>query len=226
MSTPSNTKEPEADNADFNLELFQIIDESGEGFGFELTPEALIRPILIGTGTLFGVGMLAGVPIGIAMGRSAEDSGRRGSGTKVVGKSPPRPSLDGLKFAATTFGLGTLLCASVGLVSFYSVKRYYQVETFEEFGQIMRKSIPNRRSQMESGLTPILESVRQTAGDGMPTFAQRWQRRIEHSRLGRWIKKQVDESVNIIASDEQLEPQRQKPQQQRQERLVKDDERT
>lgn len=172
-------------------ELFQIIDESGEGFGFDLTPDTLAKPIMIGTATLFGVGMLAGIPLGFAMGR-AEETGKGAKGVTKV-----RPSLDGIKFAATTFGLGTLLCASMGAVAFYGVKQYYQVESFEQFGQVMRETVPAHRMEMEQTLSPVLDSVRRSAGDNLPASMQNLRRRFEHSRFGRWIKSQVDASVTI-----------------------------
>lgn len=181
--------------------FFNVIDESGEGFGFDLTPENLFRPILIGTASLFGVGMLTGIPIGIAMGRSSEESNTRTTtiASKQGTKPPPRASFEGLKFAATTFGLGSLLCASMGVAGFYAVKTYYGVDSFEQFGHIMRSDVvPNRRKQMEDRLLPLLRSVRQTAGDTLPGPVRRLQKRFEGSRFGRWIKKQVDESVNII----------------------------
>lgn len=83
-------------------ELFQIIDESGEGLGFDLTPETLAKPFAIGAASLFTLGMMAGIPFGLALGRSQE---AKGSSKKVA------PTMGGVKFAATTFGLGTLLCS-------------------------------------------------------------------------------------------------------------------
>lgn len=172
-------------------ELFQIIDESGKGLGFDLTPSALAKPMLIGSASLFGVGMLAGVPLGIAMGRAEE------TGKKLKGVTRVRPSLDGIKFAATSFGLGTLLCATMGVGAFYGTKWHYQVETFEQFGNIMRKTVPARRADMEKSLSPVLNSVRQSAGDNLPVPMLRLREYFKSSRLGRWIKHQVDTSVNI-----------------------------
>lgn len=176
-------------------ELFAIIDETGEGFGFEMTPEALAKPLAIGASALFSLGMLAGIPFGLVMGRSQEGDGK---GFKA-GKA--RPSLDGLKFAATTFGLGSLLCGSMGVVGFYGIKRYYNVETFEEFGNVMKQTVPIRRREMETGLKPVLDRVRQNAGDSLPGPMRRMQERFLGSRFGNWIKEQVDFSV-VITDDE------------------------
>lgn len=178
-------------------ELFQIIDESGEGFGFDLTPEVLARPLAIGTASLFGIGMLAGIPLGLAMGRS-EDTGKG-----IKGGTRVKPSMEGVKFAATTFGLGTLLCASMGAVGFYTIKSYYQVESFEEFGRVMRKAVPERRSEMESSLSPVLDTVRKSAGDNLPVPMHRLRERFSNSRFGNWIKRQVASSVTIIEDGSQ-----------------------
>lgn len=172
-------------------ELFAIIDETGEGFGFELTPEVLAKPLAIGTCALFGLGMMAGVPFGLAMGRSHEGKGKGLKAAKV------RPSLEGFKFAATTFGLGTLLCGAMGLAGFYGIKSYYDVETFEEFGNVMKQAMPIKRHQMEAGLKPVLDKVRQNAGDSLPGPMRRLQERFLQSRLGLWIKDHVDVSVAV-----------------------------
>lgn len=206
----ANKQEPELASEGF----FNIIDESGEGFGFDLTPETMVRPVMIGTATLFGVGMLAGVPLGIAMGRSAEESSGSTklsssiSATASTGaKQPVRPSMDGLKFAASTFGLGTLLCASMGVAGFYAIKSYYGVNSFEEFGHVMRTTVvPARRHQMESSLAPALNSLSQAAGDNLPTPVSRAQERFGGSRFGKWIKRLVDDSVTIVPDDDDSTP--------------------
>lgn len=179
-------------------ELFAIIDETGEGFGFDLTPGVLAKPLAIGSSALFGVGMMAGVPFGLVMGRSQE-----GDGSKGVKTGKARPTLSGLKFAATTFGLGTLLCGAMGIAGFYGIKRYYDVETFEEFGSVMKQAMPVKRLQMETGLKPVLDRVRKNAGDSLPGPMRRLQERFLGSRFGIWIKEQVDFSVVIV--DEPVE---------------------
>lgn len=175
--------------SDPGKELFQIIDETGEGFGFELTPEVLIRPLAIGGGALFGVGMLAGIPFGIAMGRAQESDSKSIKGGKA------RPTLDGVKFAATTFGLGTILCGAIGVAGFYGLKWYYQAETFEDFGKAMKQAVPIRRQEIESGLRPVLDRVRSSAGMALPGPMRRMQERFHESRLGTWLKDQVALSV-------------------------------
>lgn len=192
LNPSSNTANDQSEDVG---ELFQIIDETGEGFGFDLTPQALARPLMIGTGTLFGVGMLAGVPIGLAMGRADE------SGKGLPGSRPPRPTFEGLKFAASTFGLGTLLCAAMGASAFYAIKSYYRVETFEQFGAAMREAVPARRTEIEATLAPVLDSVRQAAGDTLPAPVERWQQRFSDSRLGHWISAQVESAVTATVTD-------------------------
>lgn len=180
-------------------ELFQIIDETGEGFGFDLTPQTLMRPIAIGTSALFGVGMLAGIPLGVAMGRAQENDRRGVKGGK------PRPTMAGLKFAASTFGLGTLLCGAMGVAGFYGLKWYYEAETFEDFGKAMKKSLPARRREIEVGLQPILDKVRNSAGGSLPGPMRRLQDRFHQSRLGIWMKEQVDASVTMMNDNVQAE---------------------
>lgn len=171
-------------------ELFSIIDETGEGFGFDLTPQALAKPLAIGTGALFSFGMLAGIPFGLALGRT-QDDGRSIKQAKV------RPSLDGVKFAATTFGLGTLLCGAIGVAGFYGLKWYYKAETFEDFGMAMRQAAPARRLDMERGLKPILDKVGKKAGDSLPGPMYRMRERFHQSRFGTWLKEQIDLSATV-----------------------------
>ncbi|CAN8073864.1 unnamed protein product [Agarophyton chilense] len=167
-------------------ELFQIIDESGEGFGFDLTPEALAKPFAIGATSVFSLGMLAGIPLGLAMARSQES---KGTSRQI------RPSLEGVKFAATTFGLGTLLCGAMGVAGFYGLKTYYGVESFEEFGLKMRQVVPQKRSEMENGFGPALRFIRRNAGDNLPGPMKSLREKFRESRLGSWIKQQVDLTI-------------------------------
>lgn len=183
-------------------ELFSIIDETGEGFGFEFTPETMAKPLAVGSSVLFALGMLAGVPFGLVMGRTQEGDGK-GIKTRKV-----RPSLDGLKFAATTFGLGTLLCGAMGVAGFYGIKRCYAVESFEEFGMVMRDAVPVKRQQMETGLKPILDKVRQNAGDSLPAPMRKLQERFLSSKFGSWVREQVEFSVveQTVDADKQSRP--------------------
>lgn len=190
-STSESNTQPDSVDDSGNEELFAIIDETGEGFGFELTPEALMKPIAIGSLTLFGVGMLAGVPFGLAMGR-VDDSGSKGA---KAGKA--RPTMGGLKFAATTFGLGTLLCGAMGFAGFHGVKWYYDVNSFEEFGQVMKRVIPMRKNEMETGLKPMLDIVRSKAGESLPGPMRRMSDKFSNSRFGIWMREKVDESLII-----------------------------
>ncbi|GAB0494708.1 hypothetical protein MMPV_006004 [Pyropia vietnamensis] len=69
VDTAAFAPPPEAEEQDAGL--FTIIDESGEGWGFELTPSTVAKPLALLGGFLFAVGAMAGVPAGIALGRSA-----------------------------------------------------------------------------------------------------------------------------------------------------------
>lgn len=189
-----------SENSEGSQELFQIIDESGEGFGFDLTPDALARPLLLGTASLFGVGMLVGIPFGIAMGRTDEPGKRLSLSSGNTARV--KPTLDGVKFAASSFGLGTLLCAAMGLTAFYGIKSYYDVETFEEFGHIMRRTVPDKRAQIELSLSPLLRSVRTSASENLPAPVQRWRDRFGDSKFGRWLKGHIESSVNLVDDNE------------------------
>lgn len=200
-TTPPLDESLPASSSSSPAELFQIVDESGEGFGFELTPQALARPLAIGTASLFAVGMLAGIPVGIAMGRSDETRGSASSSNKRAA----RPTLGGVKFAASAFGLGTLLCASMGVAAVYAVRTYYAVDTFDEFGRVMRQAVPARRKEMEENLSPLLDKVRKNASDNLPGPVQRLQQQYSDSRLGRWLRRQVDSSLTIVSDDPVLD---------------------
>lgn len=77
---------PEAEEQDAGL--FTIIDESGEGWGFELTPSTVAKPLAMLGGTLFAVGAMAGVPAGIALGRSAAAAEDRAAAPPSTPASP------------------------------------------------------------------------------------------------------------------------------------------
>lgn len=190
MSEKANSSPSDAVSSEPEPELFQIIDETGEGFGFDITPEALAKPLAIAAASLFSIGMLAGVPLGLAMGRVDNDAKR--SGVKKA-----RPTLDGLKFAASTFGLGTLLCGAMGVAGFYGITWHYEVDSFEEFGHIMRDRVPRGRGVMERGLGPALDVLKRNAGDNLPGPMKRMQERFHTSKFGKWMKEQIDSSITL-----------------------------
>lgn len=70
-AAPPAAPPPLVADADDEPGLFAIIDETGEGWGFELTPSTVAKPLAILGGVLFAVGAMAGVPAGLALGRSA-----------------------------------------------------------------------------------------------------------------------------------------------------------
>lgn len=200
QSTENNTLSNGGDSQEgTDEELFAIIDETGEGFGFDLTPEALAKPLALGATALFGFGMLAGIPFGLAIGRAQEDG-------KGIKSAKIRPTVESVKFAATAFGMGTLLCGVMGVTGFFGLKWYYNAETFEDFGNAMRQAVPVRRGEMERGLKPILDKVRKNAGDSLPGPMRKMQERFNQSRFGLWLKEQVDLSVMLDRESEPPSP--------------------
>eukprot|EP00171_Calliarthron_tuberculosum_P020564 IDg20564t1 len=97
-------------------ELFHIIDETGEGWGFDLDPATVARPLAALTAGLFGLGMLAGVPAGLVIGRNQLEQ----EGGKKV-----RPSISGFLFAARAFACGTALCGAMGAAGVFALRWYY-----------------------------------------------------------------------------------------------------
>lgn len=185
----------DASQEEASEELFRIVDETGEGFGFDLTPQVLAKPLAIGTGVLFSFGMLAGIPFGLALGRTQDDG-------KGIKPAKVRPTLDGVKFAATTFGLGTLLCGVMGIAGFYGLKWYYKAETFEDFGKAMKQAVPARRLEMERRLKPILDKVRTNAGNSLPGPVHKLRVHFHQSRFGMWLKEQIDLSATVDKDSE------------------------
>lgn len=167
------------DNEDSTTELFQIIDETGQGWGFELDPATVSRPLAMLTGGLFGLGMLAGIPAGLMVGRSQLE---QDGGKKV------RPSLSGFFFAARAFMYGTALCGAMGAAGVYAVRWYYDAESFEEFGEAMRTTLPKRRQEMENGLGPAITRVRAMASESLPAPLARARERFRRSRAGVWVR--------------------------------------
>lgn len=183
---PTAISATSTDESKSDDELIVIIDETGEGFQFDFTPEAMAKPLGIGTASLFSLGMLSGIPFGLAMGRTQE---AKRVTKKVV------PTLDGLKFAAGSFGLGTLMCGAMGAAAFYGIKTYYEVDSFQEFGEAMRKSVPERREKLESGFGPMLNFIRRNATENLPRPVVALRDRFRNSSCGKWIREQIAESV-------------------------------
>lgn len=213
--------------------LFSIIDESGEGWGFELTPSTVAKPLALLGGVLFAVGAMAGVPAGIALGRSAaatEDKaaapsptpaglvgGRGGGGATPsppavvasAGAKPPaapsaaRAELSGALFAAKAFGLGTLLCMTGGAVAVYATHWSLGVNSIEEFATVMREAVPRRREALEGALAPVVGGLRGAAGGALPPVFERARERFQASAAGRWVRTHLESAVTIVDAGEE-----------------------
>lgn len=171
-------------------ELFQIIDETGEGWGFDLTPETVTKPLATVTAGLFGLGMLAGIPAGLAVARN--QVGKEG-GKKV------KPSMAGFLFASGAFMTGTMLCGAMGAAGMYGLKWYYEVETFEEFGIAMRDAVPKRRREVEAGLGPLISRIRLSASDSLPGPLDRLREKFRQSKTGVWMRSHFELEPSIDA---------------------------
>lgn len=170
-------------SSDGNEELFQIIDETGEGWGFELKPGVVARPLASISATFLGLGMLAGIPAGLWVGRNQLSS--EGAKQKV------RPTAEGFFFATKAFACGTALCGALGVAGFYTLRWYYDAETFEDFGRAMRVVIPRRRAEIEGGLGPTVDLIRARARESLPAPLARLREKFESSRTGMWLREQV-----------------------------------
>lgn len=187
----SNGPIPAAPMASEDLPFeINIIDESGNGFGFDLDPATVAKPLAITSGVLFSLGALAGVPMGVAMGRSTEE------------KSKVKPTVGGALFAARAFLYGTLLCGAFGAVSMYATARYYDVWAWEEFGDVMRDVVPRKRDEIETTVAPLLASVREGATEGLPGPTEKAKDWFGESRVGIYIRGQIEEATTLEYDDE------------------------
>jgi len=191
-----------------DTELFQIIDETGEGWGFDLTPATVRRPLAAVSATLLGIGMLAGIPAGIWAGRvqlsTERSNGDININSGINGRKVVKPTMEGVFFAAKAFAYGTALCGAFGYATFNLVKWYYQVDSFEEFGRVMRDVVPEHRDGMESGLSPAITRIRSYARENLPAPLANARVKFEQSRPGIWFRQRVaDASSLIIIEDDQ-----------------------
>lgn len=191
---PATSAATSADDEDANFE-FAIIDESGEGWGFDLDPDTVARPLAMVSLGLFTAGALAGVPAGLALGRTANDD----SG----GKNKPRPTLGGALFALRAFVAGTALCAGAGAAAAYVVAWKYDAWTWSEFGAVMRDVVPKKRDDIEGAVGPLLGSVRGAAADGLPGPTARAKDRFGESRIGQYIRTQIEEATQVPPQEQQ-----------------------
>lgn len=182
----------EDEGADFE---FAIIDESGDGWGFDLDPETVARPLAMASLGLFTAGALAGVPAGLALGRTANDD----SG----GKNKPRPTLGGALFALRAFVAGTALCAGVGAAAAYATAWRYDAWTLSEFGAVMRDVVPKKREEIEGAVGPLLGCVRGAAADGLPGPTARAKDRFGESRIGQYIRAQIEAATRDLPEEHQ-----------------------
>lgn len=159
-------------------EFFQIIDETGEGWGFDLDPQTVANPLAGICATLFGFGMLAGIPAGLWAGRAQLSTD----------KKPIRPSVGGFMFAARAFIAGTALCGAFGVSGFYAIKWYYDADSFEEFGRMMRETAPLRKAELEKGFGPAISYVRRLAAEKLPEPLARARTKFQESKAGIWVR--------------------------------------
>lgn len=164
-------------------ELFTIIDETGEGWGFDLEPSVVAKPLAAVSGALFGFGMLAGIPAGIALGRAQDPSE---SGKKT------RPTAGGAFMAFRAFVYGTMLCGAMGAAGAYAAAWYFDAWTWKDFGIAMRGVAPGVQRDIESAVNPVLNPIRRGASEGLPAPAAEARDRFGESRIGKYIKQQIE----------------------------------
>lgn len=182
---PSPTPPP---TDDFEV---SIIDESGTGF--DLSPSAVAGPLAATAGTLFALGIFAGVPAGIAMGRAGED----GKNAKL------RPSMGGAFFALRAFAYGTALCGATGAAAVYATAWYCDAWTWQDFGGVMRRVVPGTKGRMEDRLRPVLDRVRDGAESGLPGPVGKARDRFGDSFVGKYIKGKIENATTGLDEGEE-----------------------
>ncbi len=90
------------------------------------------------------------------------------------------------------FFYGTMLCGAMGVAGFYGLKWYYDVDSFEEFGQAMRQAVPRRRREIETGLGPLLSRIRSRASDSLPGPIVKMREKFQQSRTGIWMRSRFE----------------------------------
>jgi hypothetical protein len=186
---------------DHGEELFAIIDETGEGWGFDLDPATVMKPLAITSAALFGFGMLAGIPAGLALGRSEE-----AAGPEHLGKPKPRPTVGSALFAFRAFLYGTLLCGTCGAAAAYATAYYYDVWTWRDFGAVMRRVVPKRRESIDNALSPLLNRMRRSASETLPGPMNTARDRFGDSRLGIYIRGRIEKAVTVTDTGHPTEP--------------------
>jgi hypothetical protein len=203
LSAPNQQRSVDSASDDANTEIFTIMDESGVGWGFDLDPATVARPLAIASGVLFSLGMLAGIPAGLALGRTEESTTSVGTGCK-----PVRPTAGGAWMAFRAFACGTLLCGACGAAATYATAYYYDAWTWDEFGRVMRDVIPGKRDRIESTITPWLDPVRSGAAEGLPGPVSRARDRFGESRIGIYLRTQIEQAAANVVDDEVVDEQR------------------
>jgi hypothetical protein len=173
-------------------ELFTVIDETGEGWGFDLEPATVIKPLAIASAALFGFGMLAGIPAGLALGQTEE-----APSPENRGKTNHRPTPAGAFFALRAFTYGTLLCGTCGAAAAYATAYYYDAWTWHDFGAVMRRVVPKKRDAIDNRLSPLLDRMRRGATENLPGPMNRARDRFGESRIGMYIKHQIESAVTV-----------------------------
>jgi hypothetical protein len=186
---PEHDPNPPPDTGE---ELFSVIDETGEGWGFDLEPATVIKPLAITSAALFGFGLLAGIPAGLALGQTEE---AHGPGNR--GRAKLRPTPAGAFFALRAFTYGTLLCGTCGAAAAYATAYYYDAWTWQDFGSVMRRVVPQRRDAIDSTLSPLLNRMRRGASENLPGPMNRARDRFGESRIGIYIRHQIESAVTI-----------------------------
>jgi hypothetical protein len=178
-------------------EIFSIVDEAGEGWGFDLDPATVVRPLAITSVMLFSLGMLAGIPAGITLGRSEEAS----SATPNMGKNI-KPTASCVWLAFRAFAYGTILCGACGAAATYATANYYDAWTWDEFGRVMRDVVPGKRETMEKSIAPWLEPVRVAAAGRLPGPVSHMKDRFCESRLGIYVRTRVENAAAAAVDDD------------------------
>eukprot|EP00871_Galdieria_phlegrea_P000977 jgi/Galph1/1880/GphlegSOOS_G576.1 len=181
MSNPSSEEE----NTD-KEELFSLEDLMSVEITIPIKPKDYAKPFFYGGLCLFTAGLAAGAVV------SSRTTPPEEKKADVLAARA-----EGFRLASKALLYGTCLCGVFGAIGIYSIHRFCNVNSTEEFVDKLRIWVPQKRQSMESTFQPILNSIRETGTNTVTHHFERWQSSFRTSKSGQWFREKTSTSEQV-----------------------------
>ncbi|GJQ15810.1 hypothetical protein GpartN1_g7601.t1 [Galdieria partita] len=153
---------------------------------FPFDPKDYAKPFFYGGLGLFTVGLAAGTVVsGVTKPPPPSVTEERTPEAMMAARA------EGFRLASKALLYGTCLCGMFAVAGVYTIHKVAQVNSVEEWVEKLRVWVPEKRALMEQQLQPVLNRIRDTGNNTIPTQWQNWQQRFQEASVGKWLARKT-----------------------------------